>query len=526
MKIRGDRGVGGMLARAWVIVPISFFIMCAGWALTSPVGSAPDDDYHLSSIWCAQGLGDGVCEAAPGNAAALLVPANVARAGLCFRFEASINAGCTLAAPGAGAVSALGAVVAPGVAPMVALTHVNNVEGLYPTAFYTVMSVFVGPDVERSVLNMRLFNILIASLLLAGLLRLTPHGLGSASVLAITVTFIPLGLFITASTNPSSWSVVGIGAYWAFAIAFLRHRNWRDRRGILLAAATAVSAAMAIGSRVDASTYVVLATVIALTVSGWRRALKTPGRLVLLGVIVVAAGITYLTVSPVSVIATDGASLGTANAGVGLLLTNLAYLPVLFQGIVGGWNLGWNDTLMPPYIPVIGTVVVGALLYRGLAAPSRRKLVTAGIAALALVAVPIVFLQTQRLGVGELVQPRYLLPLLTLLVGVVSLGPTLKHRLELPKVPALLIVAALSVSAILAFWANAHRYFAGSGFGLFDPKVDPAWVTSSGVPLAVTVVITVLATIIFIAGSVGLLPTTSLGGTRRAGRASVSDRLT
>lgn len=475
-----------LTSSAWWALPIAFFLMCSGWALTSPVGSAPDDDFHLSSIWCAQGLRAGVCEESPGNPAARLVPANVVQASDCFRFKADVSAGCTTSIMDDAA--------------LLETERINVTADLYPPGFHAMMSVFAGPDVERSVLAMRLFNAALAALVIAALLRLTPAGLASASVLAITVTFIPLGLFVTASTNPSAWSIIGIGGYWAFAIAFLRHRNWRDRRGLMLAAATLATAAMAIGSRVDASAYVVLATIIALTVSGWKRALGTPGRLGMLGAVVLAALATYVTVSPVDVFAPSGAAMGTTDAGAGLFLTNLAYLPTLFQGIVGGWNLGWNDTLMPPFIPVIGTVVVGALLYRGLQEPTVRKIVAAALAAGALVAVPIVFLQSQRLGVGEVVQPRYLLPLLTLLLGVVSLGPRLGRPLHLPTTPAVLIAVALTLSALLAFWANAHRYFAGSGFGLFDPKVEPAWTTSSGIPLLVIVVIAVLATAVYVSG--------------------------
>lgn len=475
-----------LTASAWWALPIAFFIMCSGWALTSPVGSAPDDDFHLSSIWCAQGVRTGVCEESPANSAARLVPASVVQASDCFRFKADVSAGCTTSIMDDGA--------------LVETERVNVTARLYPPGFHAVMSAFVGPDVERSVLLMRLFNAALAAIVIAALLRLTPAGLASASVLAITVTFIPLGLFITASTNPSAWSIIGIGGYWAFAIAFLRHRNWRDRRGLLLVAGTLVTAAMAIGSRVDASAYVVLATLVALTVSGWRRAIAAPGRLGLLGGIVLVAIATYVTVTPVDVVAPAGAAMGTTDAGAGLFLTNLVYLPTLFQGIVGGWNLGWNDTLMPPFIPVIGTIVVGALLYRGLQEPTVRKVVSTALAAGALVAVPIMFLQSQRLGVGEVVQPRYLLPLLTLLLGVVSLGPRLGRPLRLPATPAVLIAVGLTLSALLAFWANAHRYFAGNGYGLFDPKVEPAWTTASGIPLVAAVLLTVAATTVYVSG--------------------------
>ena len=467
----------------WVWIPLAFFVMCAGWALTSPVGAAPDDDYHLTSIWCAQGVRTGVCEESPTDPMARLVPRNVVQASDCYRFDGSVSAGCTATVRND--------------ATLVETTRVNETVHLYPKGYYLTMSAFVGPDVEHSVLMMRLFNAAIAALLLAALLRLVPPGLAAAAVGAIAVTFIPLGVATVSSTNPSAWTIIGIGTYWAFAVAFLRHRNWRDRRGLLLAACTVVAAVLAMSSRVDANSYVLIATVLALTVSGWRRALHTPGRLALLAALSIAAVITYLTVAPSAV---GGEAFAETHAGAGLLLTNLAYLPVLFQGIVGGTQLGWNDTLMPPLIPVVGVIVLGALLYRGLQQPTRRILVTSGIAALALVAVPITFLQMQHLGVGEVVQPRYLLPLLTLLIGVVSLGPRLAVGLNLPRVPQVLIAGGLSVSAILAFWANAHRYFAGSGFGLFDPKVSPEWLSSTGLPLWLITICTGAASIAFVTG--------------------------
>ena len=43
----------------------------------------------------------------------------------------------------------------------------------------------------------------------------------AGATLAIVVTFVPLGLSLVASTNPSSWSIIGIGTFWAFALAFL-----------------------------------------------------------------------------------------------------------------------------------------------------------------------------------------------------------------------------------------------------------------------------------------------------------------
>ena len=78
---------------------------------------------------------------------------------------------------------------------------------------------------------------------------------------------------------------------------------------------------------------------------------------------------------------------------------------------------------MPPFVPVVGHPRRGrAALPRPAGTRPDEPSSAPALAAAALVAVPIVFLQANGLGVGEVVQPRYLLPLLTILVAVVSLG--------------------------------------------------------------------------------------------------------
>ena len=38
-----------------------FFVLLTLWSLSSPIGSGVDTDYHLTSIWCANGTRDGIC---------------------------------------------------------------------------------------------------------------------------------------------------------------------------------------------------------------------------------------------------------------------------------------------------------------------------------------------------------------------------------------------------------------------------------------------------------------------------------
>ena len=487
-----------MRKRAWWLLPIAFFIMCAGWAVTSPVGSAPDDDYHLSSIWCGQGDRANACETDPAYPNTRKVPRNVVDAADCYRWLADVTAKCQYATIND--------------TTMIWTERINDIQGLYPPGFYKVMSVFVGPNLERSVVAMRLFNAMIAALLLAAIMRLAPKGISSAAAVAIPATFIPLGIFITASTNPSAWTIMGIAGYWAFSLAWLQWRRHdepdqaelkgktRDRRGILLAFGTVVTALLAMSSRVDANTYVVLTTIVVLTITGWSKARQTPRKFwTLIGISLVAI-ILYFTVSSATLIgAGDGGVNGDADSGVGLLLTNMTQLPQLFQGIVGG-ALGWFDTAMPASVTFIGVLVVGALLYRGLAQADKRQIVAMAIAASALVFVPLTYLQQQRLNVGELVQPRYLLPLLTILVATAGLSFKPTQKLSLPKAPAISLGVLLSISAMVAYWANVQRYIAGQHHPLIEGTLPIKWEPLLGAPFILVNVITAVASCIWIIG--------------------------
>lgn len=474
--------------------------MCSGWAVTSPVGSAPDDDYHLSSIWCGRGIQTGVCEQDPAYPDTFKVPRNVVDASDCFRFLPGQTARCQWATRED--------------ATMVWTERVNDIQGLYPPGFYKVMSVFVGPNVERSVVAMRLFNALLAALLMAAIMRLTPKGIASAAMIAIPVSFIPLGIFVTASTNPSAWTIIGLAGYWAFALAWL-HRGDPlgpdadapedpqkfDRRGALLGAGTFICAFLAMSSRVDSNVYVVLATLVVLTMHGWRKARRQPVRLVSLVLLCLLAVVLYFTVSSAALLGAGGGAgvTGDEDSGFGLLLTNITQLPQLFEGIVGG-SLGWFDTNMPAIVTFIGVMAVGALLYRGLAQASTRQIVAMSMAVSALVLIPLAYLQSQRLNVGELVQPRYILPLLTILIATACLSSNPLRRLNLPKAPAITIGALLSISACVAYWVNIQRYIAGQFHPLIEATLPIKWSPLLHAPLIPVSIVTALATIAWVMG--------------------------
>jgi len=191
--------------------------------------------------------------------------------------------------------------------------------------------------------------------------------------------------------------------------------------------------------------------------------------------------------------------MGGTEPGAGLLATNVVYLPVYLSGAVGGKALGWNDTALPPMVFVFGLLVLGALAYRGIQSLSGRKIAATLLALAAMVAVPLVFLQREGLGVGEVVQARYLLPLMVLFFATVSLPTAFaKARaggLPLPRPAAWSIGVLMAATASVSLWVHAHRYAAGSTRGLFDIDLQMDWTGLLAIPLPLVVAVGVVASV-------------------------------
>lgn len=437
------------LAALWAVL--------IGWSFASPVGSAPDDDYHLPSIWCAGGIAAEVCSDEGVDAASLAVPVGVASAQECYRFDASVSATC---ADEALARSPSG----DGDATLQPTDRVNQKVGLYPGGFYSFMHLFIGPDIERSVHIMRVINGTLAVAALAWVVALAGGNVRRAVVVATAVVWIPLGLSVIPSTNPSSWAFTGLMLFTAMAFTLLKVDRVRSARWLLTALGAFMGAFMAISARVDASAYVVITTLVVVVYLGWRRARDHVGAALLLSALALWGLLaTLLAGAPGG--AASGDPMGAADRGIGLLLTNLTYVGVYVQGVVGGWPLSWNDVVLPPSIPIIGTLVLGAVIALGMRTMTARKAWALAVAAAAFVSVPLVFLQREGLGVGDVVQPRYIAPLLLLVVVVSLLDAD-----EFPHAARWVMTIGLTINASLSWWVFTHRFTYGSTVGWFDAE--------------------------------------------------------
>lgn len=447
----------GVRARAGsVLYLLTLWVVLLGWALASPVGSSPDDDYHLSSIWCAGGV-SASCSDVGMNASSLAVPAAVVSAQDCFRFDASVPATCADSLVTSAASGGEGASLLP-------TDRVNQRAGFYPGGFYSFLHLFVGPDIERSVQVMRVVNATLAVASLAWILALAGGSVRRAVMVGTAVVWVPLGLSIIPSTNPSSWAFTGLLLLTAMALTLTRIESVRSARWWWAALGVVVGAFMAISARVDASAYIAIVVAVAFVSTGWRTLRDRWVSTSLLSLVALWGVIAYL-VAPSPGGAAAGAPMGAAERGIGLLLTNLTYVGVYVQGVVGGWPLSWNDVVLPPSVPIIGTLVLGAVIALGMRTMSARKAWALALAAAALILVPLVFLQLEGLGVGDVVQPRYIAPLLLLVVMIALLDADV-----FPRGVRWAMTIGLAVNASMAWWVFTHRFAYGSTVGWFDAE--------------------------------------------------------
>lgn len=432
-----------------IVAPILAFVSLASWALSSPVGASPDDDFHLASIWCGLGERAGVCED-PGDPVERLVPAAVAGAP-CYAHRADESGACWN----------------PGAEGMVRVDRANA-DGLYPRVYYAVMSSLVGPDVAWSVMAMRLLNCAIAVGLLTATFWALPRRVRPALIVSITATSVPLGLFIVSSNNPSSWAVLSGMVVW---ITLYGATQTTGRRRVALASLYVLGCVMGAGARADAGAYAVFGTALALILGARRlRSQMIPIAAASVGV-AVSIGL-YLTAWQGDSLAT-GMVQGNAPLSPGQLLSNAQEIPTLWLGALGSWGLGWLDTPLPGIVFVLASSAFFGAFYIGLRGVDRRRAIAIVLAVLALWAVPFVLLYQSNALVGDLVQPRYVLPLMIIALGVASLRSDAAQAWS----RARLWVAgvALTLAFGTALHTNIRRYTTGLDEFHVDPGSGAEW---------------------------------------------------
>lgn len=467
-----------MMLRKWVKVLrqrttllLAALILMVTWVTVSPVGSDPDGSFHLNSIWCGQGTRAGICEDPPlalrdTRPKTINTPLGVREAGQCFAYKADISAACE-------SDTLSDASMVP--------NQQNNQGRLYPNAYYWVASHFVGQNVEVTAILVRMLNVLLMVLLLV-LLAVTAHAAIFRSVLvSLFILWVPLGLFLVASNNGSSWTLTGVGVFWAFLWTTLHEK--RRTQQVWSAVGGIIAALMAVGSRVDGALFIALSAGVVVFLT-WNRLPTARHRSIGVWVVITIAGVavwSYLTAGQGGSL-TSGLNAGEtfSRSAVQILWANIARLPGFFLGMFGlrgfGGGLGKQETSMETltWVSMVGVLIALIARTRYLGDLRHRW----GLVALtgAAVIMPMYMLFLDRAIVGENVQSRYVLPLVTVAFAL-FIVPSLdsEKNWSLTGYSRTILSVLVTVAHAMALHTNMRRYISGRDVRSPDLNAGREW---------------------------------------------------
>lgn len=441
----------------WVSIAIvSAILTLSGWALSSPIGSSPDDNFHLPSIWCGQGFRDGLCEEDT-NPDLVKVPYTTFSNSVCFRFEENKSGAC------------------PYDESLSSYNRVNIVEKIYPPVYYWSMSWFASDDIASSTITMRVVNSILAVVGLAVLIVSLPLHLRRIPLLGALISALPMGVFLIASTNPSGWSYIGILSFFSSYLAFLTSGNTRSK--FALGALATAGLLIAVGSRPDAAIYAVISIGVAAIIQLSKNLFSLPNVLftAFLGLV---ATLFYLSGVTSSAVIEGGLALPSApseDSPAPSFFVNLAGLPNLWIGVFGTSGLGWLDTEMPAIVWAVTLTTFTVLIFMSIRWFGWRQALAVSTVLLALIVIPLYVLTVSGLTVGQQVQSRYLLPLVALLGAAALFRKSTNTGLDLTRGQVWIIGGGLFVANTVSLHLNARRYITGMDQQGVDLNRDIEW---------------------------------------------------
>ena len=481
------RGIGGRVQnRRLILLPISFFLLGTAWAFASPLGSAADDDFHLANIWCARGPSQ-LCQTLEDeflNEEFTVVP-EVIRESTCY-----VYSGPTKKPEDASCLEKYDT-------NLVVAKRVGTSEDRlnYAPGFYPVLRVFAGQDIQFSVQIMRVFNVLLASMLFAAALWLATEPVRRAIGYSWGLLFTPIGIFFVASTNPTSWAITGIGLSWVFAwTAFTPRRS----RRVKAAAATGllVSTIIATAARLDSPAFIgiVVLGVLVARATSFRKQIVP---------ILALGGFVVATLAAVAIGRRWGRNFSFIGAHTGTdmpapLVKTALEIPAILFAFVGGqrptyvmrespedqlmegyrglglsFGHGWGENVLPSAVGLTLGCVAFFVTLIGLSRASwwRRAgvlIVTAAIPAVVLTA------QASDAYRGVSIQPRYLFGLFIVAVGLAVIeggkGPRLFSRFQLSVLGSLVWLVTT-----IAWLQTSSRYAIGPQATYTNFGQEPGW---------------------------------------------------
>jgi hypothetical protein len=413
-------------------------------------------------------------------------------------------------------------------------TYRISSDGLgYSIAFFDTMRIMAGTNIEFSVQVMRIFNVLLASLFFFWALKSSNWAISRALSLTWGVAMVPLGVFFVASVNPSSWTIIGVGTFWAFLASLMSKSPKTRGRKISLAFGTAASAVLALTARTDSGVYLALTT-LAILIWRWNfistHLSKASKLLLATGVSIVLLFTAWIQIRRYQVFPFSFTGAQTSTDQPVPAIKTLLEVPSFLYGLFGGQSarttlrdspiaqgldgyrpvgftqgLGWTDTQIPSMVALmIGAAVLAMMLMGWRTYEKTRILAFLLLVVLFLAQILLMRAYFDFTG-AAFIQPRYFFPISLVIIGIALSMRSSEAFLN--KLQAFGITILLALAGSIAWLAVSTRYAIGpeATYTNFGQPIEWWWQFGPG-RLASFLIVTVVTTI-WVAVSVYLTST-------------------
>ncbi len=448
------------------------FMTLAAWSMGSAVGSSPDEDYVLTSIWCGTEGNPPYCRKDPDRANAMILPIMAAEPQLCYM-------------PGNGVESA--ACQKSILNQEISTKHYNR--GLYPPYYLNFHRNFVSHGIESSVVKMRLTNSLLATVLVFVTFPLVRKK-NSDVLIAWLAVITPVTSYIIASVNTSSWTLIGTSSFTFAILGALKNRK-RMKIGVLFALVSLLIFWFTTLSRYEGK-YLILLIFVFTTCS---EIIPSSFRFTKKSVLIISATLLaiYLTFNSIAnlfgrVNIFDDSRVVNTLTSNNLFIHNVLNLPRFLLGYFGSWGLGWFEVALTSTVWIFSlqTFLITTVFAFRKSNMLHRYVI--GISLFFMCSAILYASQQQFEEIYDGLQPRYFLPFFLGIVIIAAANKTERY----PNSLVITVAILATISNSIALRDTIRRYTTGQDVFIskslndpiewwwqFGPQPETVWLTGT-----------------------------------------------
>jgi hypothetical protein len=419
---------------------ILLFLVSATFSVITPVFSGPDDDFHLGSIWCADGISQANCVSTSNDEYTTYgqVPNGLGDLLRCKSRVVSDAPNCTSLPDRSG----------------YAQVRIND--SAYPMGFYKFNNLLITSDVKQSIAKMRISNSILLLLALFVSFLILPLGSAVKMIVSSTILLLPFPLFFVGTNNPQVWSLTTIiPLYFVFSEAYRNLDTKHDTIQIIRYVFLIFVTGLFVSSRGDGM-YILIFLLGVIALADLKNLNKER---------VIFAAIWTTSIMVVDKIyGADGMRLSSAKMqsdGNSFNLHNILELPGFALGMFGGrgdsgyLGLGSYDLPLPSLF--WSSILFVLFTFLSISHKDRFRDMAFAVGIIGVFVISLYGMNQQAANTAGFFQPRYLLPF-ALIAILVKLERNLDH---VSWTRVILTMVAQLLAFIVFLYAVVLRYSSG-----------------------------------------------------------------